>query len=92
MQFFFQFFREICLLFHLFHFIRWVVIVDRWEGSVKRTMEEMRERFYNAVNDLNVAKGEMTELLSYDAEHEKRRKEQLIKLWNRTDAEVIIFT
>lgn len=55
-------------------------------------MEEMRERFYNAVNDLNVAKGEMTELLSYDAEHEKRRKEQLIKLWNRTDAEVIIFT
>ncbi|VDN50031.1 unnamed protein product [Dracunculus medinensis] len=68
--------------------LRWVVIVDRWEGSVKRTMEEMRERFYNAVNDLNVAKGEMTELLSYDAEHEKRRKEQLIKLWNRTDAEI----
>lgn len=66
-----------------------MIIVDRWEGSTKRTMEEMKERFYNAVNELNALRGENAQLLCYDAEHEKRRKEQLIKQWNRTEQEVL---
>ncbi|VDK18179.1 unnamed protein product [Anisakis simplex] len=68
--------------------LRWPIIVDRWEGSTRRTMEEMKERFYNAVNDLNTAKDRNAELLCYDAEHEKRRKEQLVKQWNRTPQEI----
>ncbi|VDN04170.1 unnamed protein product [Thelazia callipaeda] len=75
---------ELCRRFDL----RWVIIVDRWEGSTRRTMEEMKERFYNAVNELNALRNENTEMLYYDAEHEKRRKEQLIKQWNRTEKQI----
>ncbi|VDM42510.1 unnamed protein product [Toxocara canis] len=48
----------------------------------------MKERFYNAVNELNLANDPNAEVLCYDAEHEKRRKEQLIKQWNRTPQEI----
>lgn len=65
--------------------------MDRWEGSTRRTMEEMKERFYNAVNELNTVRNEKAEVLYYDAEHEKRRKEQLIKQWNRTEQQVFLF-
>ncbi|MFH4979983.1 hypothetical protein AB6A40_006692 [Gnathostoma spinigerum] len=75
---------ELCRRFDL----RWVVIADRWEGSVKKTMEEMKDRFYNVVNEINSARETETEPLCYDAEHEKRRKEQLIKLWDRTEEQV----
>lgn len=53
-------------------------------------MEEMKERFYNAVNELNALQNNEAEFYSYDAEHEKRRKEQLIKQWNRTKEEVFL--
>uniref|UniRef100_F1KXY2 DNA methyltransferase 1-associated protein 1 n=1 Tax=Ascaris suum TaxID=6253 RepID=F1KXY2_ASCSU len=75
---------DLCTRFDL----RWPIIVDRWEGSTRRTMEEMKERFYNAVNELNSSRDPSAELLCYDAEHEKRRKEQLIKQWNRTPQEI----
>ncbi|VDN93365.1 unnamed protein product [Brugia pahangi] len=68
--------------------LRWVIIVDRWEGSTRRTMEEMKERFYNAINELHALKNETADALYYDAEHEKRRKEQLIKQWNRTEQQI----
>ena len=53
-------------------------------------MEEMKERFYNAVNELNALQNNEADFYSYDAEHEKRRKEQLIKQWNRTKEEVFL--
>ncbi|MCP9263492.1 DNA methyltransferase 1-associated protein 1 [Dirofilaria immitis] len=68
--------------------LRWVIIVDRWEGSTRRTMEEMKERFYNAINELHTLRNENADVLYYDAEHEKRRKEQLIKQWNRTEQQI----
>lgn len=51
-------------------------------------MEDLKERYYEVVNELNIARGNNVELLVYDTEHEKRRKEQLCKLWNRTKEEV----
>lgn len=63
--------------------------MDRWEGSTRRTMEEMKERFYNAINELHALRNETADALYYDAEHEKRRKEQLIKQWNRTEQQVV---
>lgn len=72
-----------------YNFCRWVIIVDRWEGSTRRTMEEMKERFYNAINELHALRNENADALYYDAEHEKRRKEQLIKQWNRTEQQVV---
>uniref|UniRef100_A0A915Q6C5 DNA methyltransferase 1-associated protein 1 n=1 Tax=Setaria digitata TaxID=48799 RepID=A0A915Q6C5_9BILA len=68
--------------------LRWVIIVDRWEGSTRRTMEEMKERFYNAINELHTLRNDSAQVLYYDAEHEKRRKEQLIKQWNRTEQQI----
>lgn len=51
----------------------------------------MKERFYSAVNDLNALRKERVDVLYYDAEHEKRRKEQLIKQWNRTEQQVVSY-
>lgn len=48
----------------------------------------MKERYYGIVNELNTARNTQAEPLAYDAEHERRRKEQLIKLWNRTEEQV----
>lgn len=56
--------------------------------QTNRSMEDMKQRFYNSCNELNTLRETGAELLCYDAEHEKRRKEQLIKLWNRTQLEV----
>jgi len=39
-------------------------------------------------NAVNTLRGTGAEILFYDAEHERRRKEQLIKLWNRSSDEV----
>lgn len=49
----------------------------------------MKERFYNAINELHALRNESVDALYYDAEHEKRRKEQLIKQWNRTEQQVV---
>lgn len=48
----------------------------------------MKERYYGVVNELNAVRGVATEPLAYDAENERRRKEQLEKLWNRTEEQV----
>ncbi|CAK5006511.1 unnamed protein product [Meloidogyne enterolobii] len=52
-------------------------------------VEDMKERYYGIVNELNVARNTQSEPLAYDAEHERRRKEQLVKLWNRTEEQAI---
>jgi DNA methyltransferase 1-associated protein 1 len=53
-------------------------------------MEDMKERYYGLVNELNAARGSQEDPLAYDADHERRRKEQLIKLWDRTEEQVRI--
>lgn len=70
-------------------------------------MEDLKERYYNIINFLRVARsltnklfnnGENNDLSSvdqpyfgYDADHEKRRKKQLNKLWERTEEQVYLF-
>uniref|UniRef100_A0A0N5A916 DNA methyltransferase 1-associated protein 1 n=1 Tax=Syphacia muris TaxID=451379 RepID=A0A0N5A916_9BILA len=79
--------------FHLFDLcrrydLRWIIIADRWAGSSRRSIEDMKDRFYTVINELNTLKGVEVEPLCYDAEHEKRRKEQLSKQWDRTKEEI----
>ena len=49
-------------------------------------------RYFDIVNQLEIKKaalaGRKPNLIAYDAEHERRRKEQLEHLWNRTPEEV----
>jgi len=52
-------------------------------------MEDLKERYYNIVNNLNVIRNVSTEMLAYDADHERRRKKQLNKLLTRTNEEVV---
>uniref|UniRef100_A0A914BX92 DNA methyltransferase 1-associated protein 1 n=1 Tax=Acrobeloides nanus TaxID=290746 RepID=A0A914BX92_9BILA len=71
--------------------LRWPVIMDRFDFKTfksTKTMEDLKERYYDVVNELNAARGNNVEPLSYDVEHEKRRKEQLCKLWNRTKEQI----
>lgn len=74
--------------------LRWVIMEDRWDRekfSTKRTVEDLKERYYNIVNAIKKeeAPGEVEpELVHFDADHERRRKEQLEKLWNRTEEEI----
>ncbi|KAI3413744.1 hypothetical protein GPALN_011226 [Globodera pallida] len=70
--------------------LRWPIIEDRFdqEKCNRKSMEDMKERYYGLINMINEAKGVQTEPLSYDADHERRRKEQLKKLWNRTEEQI----
>lgn len=82
---------ELCQRFDL----RWPIIEDRFdkerfckEAGARKTMEDMKERYYGLVNELNAARGSQEDPLAYDADHERRRKEQLIKLWDRTEEQI----
>ncbi|XP_072172762.1 DNA methyltransferase 1-associated protein 1-like [Diadema setosum] len=74
--------------------LRWVIVHDRFDHTThgKRSVEDMKERYYSIVNKL--AKVRSDPSLSnkapqaFDAEHERRRKEQLIRLYNRTSEQV----
>lgn len=70
---------------------RWPVIADRYDRATyddAKNMEDLKERYYSIEHELAVARGRPPPEMSYDAEHEKRRKEQLNKLWDRTEEQV----
>ncbi|TKR93978.1 hypothetical protein L596_008336 [Steinernema carpocapsae] len=70
--------------------LRWPVVTDRWDRQRfrVRTMEDLKDRYYWIVNELNVVREVNTDRLYYDAQNERNRKEQLIKQWNRTQEEI----
>ncbi|CAI4230911.1 unnamed protein product [Auanema sp. JU1783] len=71
--------------------IRWVIVHDRYDKAkfgTSRSMEDMKDRFYSIVHELATLKDLSVEPICYDAEHEKRRKEQLNKQWNRSKEEI----
>ncbi|VDP44584.1 unnamed protein product [Heligmosomoides polygyrus] len=53
-----------------------------------RSMEDLKERFYAITAELALLKDPTSEPICFDADHERRRKDQSIKLWNRTKEEV----
>eukprot|EP00080_Pristionchus_pacificus_P006994 PDM67014.1 ekl-4 [Pristionchus pacificus] len=82
---------EMCRRFDL----RWPVCADRYETERqyrnkdgknfdKRSIEDMKERFYAIYSELNLLKDPNAQPIGYDAEHERRRKEQLRKQLERT--------
>nr|XP_045612056.1 DNA methyltransferase 1-associated protein 1-like [Procambarus clarkii] len=79
---------ELCHRFDL----RWPVIHDRWPSHLtSRTMEDLKERYYNVTNilkKLNNLSGPEGKIVNYDADHERRRKQQLLKLWDRTPKQI----
>lgn len=57
----------------------------------KRSVEDLKERYYNICGKLTkvrAASGTEPKIYIFDAGHERRRKEQLEKLFNRTPEQV----
>lgn len=80
---------DLCRMFDL----RFIVIQDRWDRTrfANRTVEDLKEHYYNVCNTLTKARavGNIEpKLIAYDADHERKRKEQLIKLYDRTPEQV----
>ena len=78
--------------------LRFIVIQDRWDTSLykDRTVENIKDRYYSVCDILAKHRNESTggNILTmkpqgyvFDAEHERKRKEQLKKLYNRTSEE-----
>lgn len=74
--------------------LRFIVIHDRWDKNrfkTERTVEDLKERYYFVHNQLEKARANTAnppKLKEYDSIHERKRKEQLLKLYNRTKEQI----
>lgn len=76
---------ELCKRFDL----RFIVIHDRWDRErfgKQRSVEDLKERYYQVHNFLTQIRHPDQDIVrkNYDATHERKRKDQLIKLYNRS--------
>ena len=81
---------ELCQRFDL----RFAVVHDRWDRErhkTERSVEDLKERYYGICEKmevLHVDPGKISKPFVYDAEHERKRKEQLSRLYSRTQEQV----
>ena len=77
--------------------LRWHVMFDRYDHDrfpveKKRTLEDLKERYYHICNRIAKVRkhpgGEAVQKIVYDADHERRRRLQLNRLLSRTEAQV----
>ncbi|ELU18095.1 hypothetical protein CAPTEDRAFT_174434 [Capitella teleta] len=73
--------------------LRFIAMHDRWDEQqfVKRSVVDLKERYYHISNTLariRSVPGQELKIRVYDADHERRRKEQLDKLFNRTPEQI----
>ncbi|XP_046361591.1 DNA methyltransferase 1-associated protein 1-like isoform X2 [Haliotis rufescens] len=73
--------------------LRFIIIHDRWDREKyrDRSVEDLKERYYNVCNTLSKVRapqGSEPKVKAFDAEHERKRKQQLIKLFDRTPEQV----
>ncbi len=77
--------------------LRFPVIQDRWDRvsyKTPRSIEDLKERYYGICEKLESVRPDPArvaaggKVFSYDADHERRRKEQLNRLYNRTPEQV----
>ncbi|XP_041985178.1 DNA methyltransferase 1-associated protein 1 [Aricia agestis] len=81
--------------------LRFIIIHDRWDRAAfrDRSVEDLKERYYNICsilskvktnpwsNSVTLVNGEKR-VYHYDAEHERKRKEQLKRLFDRTQEQI----
>uniref|UniRef100_A0A3P9A643 DNA methyltransferase 1-associated protein 1 n=2 Tax=Esox lucius TaxID=8010 RepID=A0A3P9A643_ESOLU len=73
--------------------LRFIVVHDRYDHQQyrKRSVEDLKERYYSICGKLTkdrAASGAEPKIYIFDAGHERRRKEQLERLFNRTPDQV----
>ena len=71
------------------------MIHDRWDRQnfkTERSIEDLKERYYGICEKLETLHADPSKAasksFSYDADHERRRKEQLRRLYNRTPEQI----
>lgn len=84
-----EYLLELCRRFDL----RFIVIHDRWDRQrfPNRSVEDLKERYYVICNTLAKVRSTNPNELKirvFDASHERRRKEQLEKLFHRTEEQI----
>nr|XP_021201341.2 DNA methyltransferase 1-associated protein 1 [Helicoverpa armigera] len=81
--------------------LRFIVIHDRWDRAAfrDRSVEDLKERYYGICTTLSKVKTNLwsntvtmvngeKRIYHYDAEHERKRKEQLRRLFDRTQDQI----
>jgi len=78
--------------------LRFIIMADRWDRETysERSVEDLKERYYTIVERLERVHGGATGAAAeqgkrqwlYDAEHERRRKEQLRRLYGRSEEQL----
>lgn len=76
--------------------LRFIVIQDQWDKTTykNRSVEDIKDRYYFIYNTIVKIRNESSfgnskqQICIYDAEHERKRKDQLIKLYCRTPTQV----
>ncbi|XP_003425537.1 DNA methyltransferase 1-associated protein 1 [Nasonia vitripennis] len=70
--------------------LRFIVIHDRWDHKKypARTVEDLKNRYYQVCAALSKAKQQHEKVYTFDSDHERRRKEQLKKLFERTSEQI----
>jgi len=75
--------------------LRFTVIQDRWDRATypkPKSIEDLKERYYGIVEKLETLHADPSKAaaktFAYDADHERRRKEQLCRLYDRTPEQV----
>lgn len=69
--------------------LRFIIMADRYdtEKYPKRSVEDLKERYYKICGILAKINGEK-KVYTFDADHERRRKEQLKKLYERKPEQI----
>ncbi|CAH1101449.1 unnamed protein product [Psylliodes chrysocephalus] len=69
--------------------LRFMIMADRYdtEKFSKRSVEDLKQRYYKICGILAKLNGEK-KIYTYDADHERRRKEQLKKLYERKPEQI----
>lgn len=80
---------ELCSRFDL----RFNIIHDRWDRNrfpTPKSVEDLKERYYFVHNQLAKSKAYLDppKIKEYDSQHERKRKQQLVNLYNRTKEQI----
>lgn len=71
--------------------LRFIIMADRWDQTIgkARTVEDLKERYYEICGSLErVRGGTDKKIYVFDAEHERKRKDQLDKQFRRTSEQM----
>lgn len=68
--------------------LRWHVVYSRFDKESGFSLEDLKERFYKVLAVIKRERGNDAQPHAFDVDNERKRKEQLEILWNRTDEEI----